>query len=143
MSNETITLNIVTPEGLALDKTVAFAKLPGKIGEIGILFNHSATLASLKPGKIRIKDSNQQIEKFFVPGGIAHLVNNELTVSTPYLESAENIDIDRAKEAKERAEKRIEKEREAPNFNLERAKKALEKAEARIEIYNLHHNINS
>ena len=141
MSNETLTINIVTPDGIALEKTVAFAKLPGKIGEIGVLYNHSATLASLKPGKIRIKDPNNQIEKFFVPGGVAHLVNNELTVSTPYLESAENIDIDRAKEAKERAEKRIEKERENPEFNLERAKKALEKADARIEIYNLHHKI--
>ena len=143
MSNETVNINVITPEGVVLDKPIAFAKLPGKIGEIGILFNHSATLTTLKPGKIRIKDENNQVEKFFVPGGIAHLVNNDLTVSTPYLESAENIDIDRAKEARDRANNRLENDRNNEDFDLTRANNALEKAEARIEIYNLHHNINT
>ena len=78
MANETILFKVVTPEGLSLEENVSFVKLPGKTGDIGILFNHSSILADLKAGKIRVKDENNQEKKFFIPKGIAHLVNNKL-----------------------------------------------------------------
>ena len=139
MSNETLNITVVTPTGIALEKDILFVKLPGVLGEIGVLPSHSATLSTLKSGKIRVKDTNGEVDKFFIPHGFTEVLEEKLTVYVPYLESANSIDIDRTKTAKNRAEERLKTDN--PEIDKTRAKKALERAEARIEIYNLHHNI--
>ncbi|RAP33359.1 ATP synthase F1 subunit epsilon [Candidatus Marinamargulisbacteria bacterium SCGC AG-439-L15] len=132
---DSIEIKVVTPKGVSLTDTAYFAKVPGVVGEIGIYPNHSATLAQLKTGEFEIKKDGH-IDHFFLSDGMAHITENTLTVLTPYLEKVSEIDIKRAKAAKERAEKQLS---EKESDNKEEIKKALTRAEIRIELYQKYH----
>ena len=99
-------LEVVTPDRLVAKETVDIVMAIGFLGEFGILPNHIPFLTTLQPGELRYRKDGQ-LEYVAVTGGFAEISDNKVTILAEAAEKAREIDIDRAKRAKERAEKRL------------------------------------
>jgi F-type H+-transporting ATPase subunit epsilon len=127
-----ITLRIVTPSRLVLDEEVDEITAPGALGEFGVLPNHIAFLSLLEPGEISYKQGATR-HYLAVSGGYAEVLDNVMTVLAPAAEFAPEIDISRARQAKDSAEKRMgELNYEDQEFNT--AEAALRWANARLQV---------
>ena len=98
-----IELEIVTAERLVYTDTVDMVVAPGEDGELGILPNHTALLAALGPGELRLKKGGVE-EYFAIGGGFMEVRNGTVTVMADAAAQAEEIDIARAEEARRQAE---------------------------------------
>lgn len=133
-----IKLKIVTPECPVVEDTVDQATIPTMDGEITILPNHRSYIASLKPGEIMIKKG--KVESYLsTSGGFIEFHNNELVVLADTAERAEEIDLKRAEEAKERAEKLKEQAVTMDSEEYARVAAAIQKQAARIRVARKHH----
>ena len=103
---EKLELEVVTPDRLVVKEPVDIVMAIGALGEFGILPNHIPFLTTLQPGELRYR-KDDQLEYMAVTGGFAEISDNKVTILAEAAERAREIDIDRAKRAKERAEKRL------------------------------------
>ena len=126
----TFNFNVVAPDGQVFNKEVEFVVVPGVTGEIGILPNHAPLVAGLGIGVIRYKDEGVD-KKIAISGGFMEVANNKVTVLAKTAEKAEDIDVERAKAAKERAEKRLQERK--PETDVVRAQNALQRALVRLK----------
>ena len=127
-----IRLRIVTPTRLLLDEEVDEVTAPGALGEFGVLPNHIAFLTLLVPGEMSYKQGMQK-HYLAISGGYAEVMDNVMTVLASAAEFASEIDTNRARQAKETAEKRMgEFNYEDKEFNT--AETALRWANARLEV---------
>jgi len=125
----TFSLQIVSPEGNVLKEEVEFIVLPGGAGELGILPNHSALIAGLEIGVARYT-INGTVKRVVLTGGFVEVIDNSATVLADTAELSEQIDLNRAIEAKERATKRLAAR--SNEIDERRAEYALRRAAARI-----------
>lgn len=130
---ELLKLEVVTPEKNVVSEDVEIVMAPGTLGEFGVLGGHTPFLTSLKPGKINYQDANGNEKMVFVSGGFAEALPDRVTVLAESAERRRDIDIDRAKAALDRAEKRLAADK-AENVNFGRAKAAMYRAIERIKI---------
>jgi len=100
-----IKFKITTPERILLSEEAESLTLPTEMGEITILPNHIPIVANLVAGEIRYKKNGQ--ENFFaVSGGFIEIKEDgEIVVLADTAEFGEEIDVDRAEQAKEKAQK--------------------------------------
>ena len=126
----TFDFSVVAPDGQVFRKEVEFVVVPGVAGEIGILPNHAPLVAGLGIGVIRYTDEGV-VRKIAISGGFMEVANNKVTVLAKTAEKAEDINVERAKAAKERAEKRLQERR--PDTDILRAQIALQRAIARLK----------
>ncbi len=126
---KSLQLEIVTPDKMVLSQSVDYVGAPGYEGEFGILPNHIPFLSALRIGNLYYKVSGK-VYYVFISGGFAEIANNKVTVLAESAEKAEEIDLERARKAKERAEARIAKAQDAMEFA--RAQAALQRALARL-----------
>ena len=97
---------IVSQDRIVFQDDVDMVVLPGTAGEMGILPNHSPVLTTLKFGVIRVK--NKGVEEYFtVSGGIAEVQPDQVTVLADAAENVKEINIQRAEEARVRAEQAL------------------------------------
>ncbi len=123
-------LKITTHEKTVFDSDVEEIYLKGTQGEFGVLPNHIPFMSPLEIGVGKVvKDGKPQI--FTIMGGIFQLKDNEAMILTQVAENAEEIDVERAKEAKQRALERL-KEKDT-DIDVQRAEIALARAIARIK----------
>lgn len=123
-------LKITTHEKVIFDSDVDEIYAKGTQGEFGILPNHLPFMSALDIGVTKvIIDGKPKL--FTTMGGIFQLKDNQALILTQAAESAEEIDIARAEEAKKRAEERLENEADTTDVN--RAEIALARAIARIK----------
>jgi F-type H+-transporting ATPase subunit epsilon len=99
----TIQCDIVTQERLVFSQQVASVSLPGTEGRMGILPNHSALLTTLAFGDVWVRHPNGEEEHFAIGGGYAEVQPNKVVVLADSAEQAEEIDLERAERARERA----------------------------------------
>lgn len=125
----TFSLQIVSPEGNVLKEEVEFIVLPGGAGELGILPNHSPLIAGLDVGVLRYT-LNSTVKRVAIAGGFVEVASNSVTVLADTAELSETIDLDRARQAKERAMQRLSSR--TNEIDLRRAEYALRRAAARI-----------
>jgi F-type H+-transporting ATPase subunit epsilon len=129
-----IKLRVVTPSRLLLDEEVDEVTAPGALGEFGVLPNHSAFLTLLEPGEMSYKQGAAR-HYLAVSGGYTEVLDNVMTVLAPAAEFAAEIDTQRARQAKDTAEKRMEElNYEDKEFNT--AEAALRWANARLQVAN-------
>ena len=127
-----IRLRVVTPSRLLLDDVVDEVTAPGALGEFGVLPNHIAFLTLLVPGEMSYKEGTARYY-LAVSGGYAEVLDNVMTVLAPAAEFAGEINTDRARQAKESAEKRMaELNYQDKEFNS--AATALQWADARLQV---------
>jgi F-type H+-transporting ATPase subunit epsilon len=127
-----IDLTIVTPERPVVHESVLAVSIPGKGGYLGILPGHAPLLSELKAGELSYTAHNAA-HYVAVSWGFAEVLPDRVTILAQTSERAEEIDVERARRAKQRAEQRLGKPSEV-EVNQERAQAALERAMARLEV---------
>jgi len=129
---EKLFLEVVTPQKAVVSEEVEIVVAPGSEGEFGALKGHTTFLTSLKMGTLRYKDANGKERLLFINGGFAEVLPDKVTILAESAERRKDIDLARAREAKERAEKRLAEK--AADLDFVRAEAALRRAIDRIKI---------
>ncbi len=133
--NAELTVNVVTPDGSVYEKNSDMVICKTTQGEIGILPNHVPLLASLAIDEIRVRQDDGTFDEVAVSGGFLEFSDNNLSIVASAAERKEDIDSKRAERARERAQKRIEKAKQAHNpDDLKRAEVSLRRALNRLDI---------
>lgn len=127
---EKIFLEIVTPEKKVVSETVDIVVAPGEMGEFGVLPGHIPFLCKLRVGELRYRQGSAQ-QHIAIMGGYAEVLNNQVTILATAAEAATDIDVIRARAARERAERRLAESRDKLEFA--RAQAALQRALARLK----------
>ena len=130
MADNTFMVEIVTPERILFKDEVQFLVVPELNGELGVLKNHAPMIAALDVGVMRYTDPAGKVKKIALSGGFMEVIYNEVRVLAETAEQGSEIDILRAKAAKERAEKRLQAINES--INHARAEMALRRAVTRL-----------
>ena len=128
---EKILLEIVTPEKKVLSETVDIVVAPGELGEFGVLPGHVPFLCKLKVGELRYRVGAVS-RHIAIMGGYAEVANNQVTILATAAEEATEIDVVRARAARERAERRIAEAKDKLEFA--RAQAALHRAMACLRV---------
>jgi len=123
---------ILTPEGCLFDDEVTGVRVPGEMGSFEIKTLHANIISTLEIGEILVRLATGDEKHFAVTSGFVEMVDNKLTLLAEAAEPVEEIDVERAKAAKERARERIESD--DPGIDKNRARKALQRAENRINL---------
>jgi F-type H+-transporting ATPase subunit epsilon len=129
MANK-IHLEIITPEKLALRAEVDEVVLPGLTGELGVLPDHEPLITQLKTGVLTYRQGSAQ-HRMHVSGGFAEVLGDKVSVLSDIAEKSDEINIERAKAALDRAEKRLSGGGE---IDVERAELKKERARTRIQL---------
>ena len=129
---KTFTFEILTLQKMFLTVKARFVIAPGQEGVFEILANHAPYVFALKPGPLRI--SLPDGTDLYVAVGVGFLIvqKERTTVLTRSAERPEEIDVDRARRAKERAEQRLQQI--SSDIDLTRAQAALQRALARLKV---------
>ncbi|MFP4533801.1 MAG: F0F1 ATP synthase subunit epsilon [Desulfobacterales bacterium] len=130
---ENIKLEVVTPEKYVVSEDAQIVMAPGSLGEFGVLRGHTPFLTSLRIGRLHYKDTSGEERELFISGGFAEALPDRVTVLAESAERRREIDLERAKAALERAQKRLAEEK-AENINFERARTAMYRAMERIKV---------
>ena len=127
-----IRLKVVTPGRLVLDEEVDEVTAPGVKGEFGVLPNHISFLTLLEPGEMSYKQGATR--RFLaVSGGYAEVLDNVMTVLAPAAEFGVEIDVNRARAARDKAERRLS-EIHFEDKNFAPAEQALRKSLVRLQV---------
>lgn len=102
-----ILLEVVTPDRLLLSQEVEEVIAPGSEGEFGVLPGHCHFLSTLRIGELRYK-MQESWHYMSVLWGYAEVTPSKVTVMAEIAEKAEDIDVDRAQLAVEKAEQRLQ-----------------------------------
>ena len=129
-----IQLEIVTPEKVVVSEEVQIVASPGTLGEFGVLNGHTPFMTALKTGPVRFTDADGAERYVFVSGGFAEALPDKVTILAESAEKRSDIDLDRANDALERAQKRLAEDRGRADIDFKRAKIALERAMQRIKL---------
>ena len=127
----TMRLQIITPMRTILDEEVESVILYTTEGEMCVLYDHEPTVTLLGYKDLSYTQGGTK-KKATALGGFAEITKDKVTVLTDASELADDIDLERAERAKERAEKRLASN-DADIDHL-RAELALKKAIARINL---------
>jgi F-type H+-transporting ATPase subunit epsilon len=135
MQPDAIQLVIVTPERQLLSERVVEVTLPGADGELGVLPGHAPLITELGIGELRYRTAGGTMsDPIAVIRGFAEVLQDRVTVLAETAERAEEIDIERAMAALERAEKRIAAGAGATDIDWDRATAALQRAMVRLRV---------
>ncbi len=107
--------------------------LPGAAGELGVLPRHTPLLTALKPGIIVMR-KNGVDELFAVGGGFADVRPNKVVVLADSAEAAEEIDLERAEEARRRAEQMLAEGVSESGPSLAALRAALARSQVRLKV---------
>ena len=128
---KTFKVNIVTPDGPVLEEEAQMVIATTEAGEIGVLPGHIAMVAPLQIGGLRIK-KDDKTEVVAVNGGFMEVRPDVVTILAQSAETADTIDLARAKIAEKRAKATLAKEKNA--LALELAELELKRAINRIRV---------
>jgi F-type H+-transporting ATPase subunit epsilon len=129
---EKLFLEVVTPQKAIVSEEAEIVIAPGSEGEFGALKGHTTVLTSLNVGTLRYKDASGKERYLFINGGFAEVLPDKVTILAESAERRMNIDVERASNAKERAEKRLAAK--AADTDLVRAEAAMRRAVHRLKI---------
>ncbi len=129
-----LNLEIVTPFGLAFSDQVDEVIAQGTEGEFGILPDHIPFFTTLKIGMLTYRKGNEK-GYFFVNWGYAEVGPDKVLILADSAERSDDIDLERAIEAKKRAEERVS---QAEKFDEARTTAAIERSVSRVQIAEKH-----
>ena len=130
---DTFALTILTPYGRYFEGRVEFLEVRSEKYNLGILPNHAPLISTIVVSKIVIKMGGKNYD-YATGGGAIYVKKEGVTLVLDSIEKSDEIDLERAKQAKERAEKRLSESSPDEEIDVQRAKLALLKAINRINI---------
>jgi len=129
--NNLFTLKIITPERVFYENQVSMVEMNTTEGEIGVYKRHVPTTVIISPGILTIT-APEGTKEAALHSGFAEILQDEVVIMAEIIEWPEEIDLERAEAAKERAEERLHSK--TPETDVLRAETALQRALARIEV---------
>jgi len=132
MYEKAFSLEIIAPDRVVFQGEATSVSPPGSDGSFQVLFNHAALMSSLCVGPLRVKDREGRDSLYATGGGFFEVRDNKAVALVESAEKAEDIDVQRAMAAKERAEQRLKSH--DPAFEIIRAELALERALNRLRL---------
>lgn len=127
---DTFQAQILTPDGKRFEGDVQAVQVPGLDGSFEMRVDHAPIISTLDIGRARVISSDSTYHYFAISGGFVEMNNNKLTLLAEAAERVEDIDIERAEEAKARAIDELMK-RQKDKTEMERA---LRRAENRLRL---------
>ncbi len=127
-----LSLKIITPERNMFDGEVDMVIMRTTSGDVGILHGHQPLVTVLDYGVLTLKNEGEEDKKAALLGGFAEVNENGMSILTDAAEWSEEIDVVRARKAKERAEARLKNI--DSNVDVMRAELALKRALVRIGL---------
>jgi F-type H+-transporting ATPase subunit epsilon len=130
-------LEIVTPEKLAFADEVDSVVLPGSEGELGVLPHHAPLISTLGAGELRLRKGGEE-ESFAIVGGFVQVLPDKVVVMAETADIASEIDLEKAQEARRRAEEALESGY-VEGADLSAARAQLQQALIRIRVAERRH----
>ncbi len=106
MAEKRLLVEVITPDRVVLSSEADVVVAPGVEGQFGVLIGHVPFLSALEIGEAYYRDGGR-LEYLFVNGGFAEVTGTKVTIVTESAELGREIDVERAKRARERAERRL------------------------------------
>ncbi|WP_054957639.1 F0F1 ATP synthase subunit epsilon [Paenibacillus dakarensis] len=129
----TFLLEIVTPDRLFYSEQVNSVTVRGVEGELGILPGHIPFVTPLQVAPVFVKTGNERTT-FAVQGGFVEVRKDKVVILAESAENPDEIDLERAEAAKERAEARLKASKRQDEVDHRRAELALQRAMNRIKV---------
>ena len=130
MSQTQLRIDIVTPYGVLFSDDAISCIAKGLDGKFQILSSHAALLSNIALGEIKI-DTNNTTRKLATSGGFLEVKDNNISIIVETAEWSDEINVERAKKSKERAENRLKRKED---IDITRAKLALVRSLNRLNI---------
>ncbi|MDD7403825.1 MAG: F0F1 ATP synthase subunit epsilon [Butyribacter sp.] len=131
MADKTFNLQIISPTRIFFDGDVTMVEMKTTEGEIGVLAGHIPLTAIIEPGVIKIRQEDE-VKEAALHDGFVKIQKDNVVILAESCEWPDEIDVERAKEAKERAERRLKSGKK--EVDVLRAELALKKAITRINL---------
>jgi len=125
-----LNLEIITPEKPIFNDHIDSVTIPGTLGGFQILKDHAPLISSFDTGIVKVKKDSAETY-YTTAGGTVEVNKNKVLVLADSIEKVDEIDKDRAEEAKKRAEERLQKKNEE-EIDEARARAALNRALNRL-----------
>ena len=131
-----VRLQVIAPKRVIFDGECTMIEYNTTEGYVGVLPGHIAMTQIIAPGRLTIYEENKEKPTHLAAmSGISTIMPDTITLLTEIVEFKDEIDVERAKAARERAIKRLEEKLEGTD--MARASKALRRAETRLEVAGL------
>lgn len=124
-------LKIITPDRVFYEDTVEMVEFNTIEGEVGIYAKHVPTTMIIAPGILTITKDGATKDAA-LHAGFAEVLTDQVTIMAEVVEWPEEIDVERAEAARERAENRLKEK--ADGLDSVRAEAALARSIARIHV---------
>ena len=132
MADKILQLEIVTPRRVVFKGEVTSFSAPGVVGGFQVLYNHAPLLSLLEIGKVKIKEASGTEFHYAISGGFVEVRENHVLLLAETAERTDEIDAQRAKSSRDRAQKRMAEKKS--DIDFERARFALYRALNRLKI---------
>ena len=126
-------LKIITPFGIYLNEEVEYLSVQAPHSVLGILPNHAELVSTVLVSEMKIR-INGTYFYYAISDGVLHVKKNETVLLLNSIERADEIDLERANKAKERAEERLLRKYDGNEVDAIRAESALKRALNRIRV---------
>lgn len=126
-------VDIITPAKKTFSGSAVAVTVPGTVGSFQILADHAPILSTFEIGLIKVESTDKSVKLFATSGGTIEVMSNNVKILADSLEPVEDIDVERAKQAAERAKDRLVRKHEE-GIDAARAEAALARALNRIKI---------
>jgi len=130
-----LTLRIVTPEKVVVEMAARSVRVPGEDGSFGVLPRHATMVALTDTGTLHVRDESNQEQMFLIHDGFAEVRNNVVTILSRSAELPDQIDLERAQRAAERAREHMRGR--GADVDMVRATAALRRALLREKLARL------
>lgn len=131
-SGKSFQCDLVTPQRILFSGEVVSVTAPGTVGSFQVLYNHAPLLSSLAVGKVILRFSDEKESLYATSGGFAEVRENKVVILAETAEREDEIDVARAREARDRALKRLRDH--AAEIDAARARGALVRAINRLKV---------
>lgn len=132
MADNFFTVEIITPDRVFYHGEASMIEFNTVEGEIGVLKDHIPLTTVLAPGVVTISEAEGS-KKAVVHAGFAEILGDKVTLLAEIAEWPDEIDVERAKRAEERAKERLSNK--TANIDVARAELALRKALVRQSVF--------
>jgi len=132
MAEKTFHLEIVTPRKIIFSAEVESFSAPGVVGGFQVLKSHAPLLSSIQIGEVKVIDTAGKESRYATSGGFVEVHENKVVMLAETAERVDEIDVQRAQQSRDRAQKRLAEKR--PDTDVERARVALARALNRLKV---------
>ena len=124
-------LKIMCPDHVFYEGESTMVEFTTTMGNVGIYANHVPMVAVVAPGKLSIHSDDSSVKECALLSGFVEILQDRVTILAESCEHSEEIDVQRAKEAADRARQRLSGKDE---IDIARAELALRRALVRLDV---------